>query len=399
MKEYKINECITLKLESKTTVIYINNSRFIQCKKLVLDIPINDILSFETINSIDEVAERLKKSVGPRGREVNIPPEDEFWGHCSNIQAWVENNYNTDLLHTDLSFPLLRELAKIGDSVAKEVLKEEILHRLMNGQDNAIIFLLDNDYLEYFTKEEISFIYKENSAKFESSRLLFAFTRALAVQKIPDMKHNYKELVKEKLLKKIKDSNDELIDFCHYLVAMEKKELIDIFEQFKLSKSANESEKFRVLDILMQELQFDYSGVINFKMSEVAKILLVKSEQTPFLDIVTHSDYPYIQLDFAADEVHRRYWRAELYFDFLEGHAYSIELDYNRFNEKAFYVNLSSLKNFSKLEVLNLLFWDNYDFSLVRQTLSQLKPIKLIQIYEYFKDPPNFIQMGPEDLK
>ena len=60
MKEYKINEHITLKLEGKTTVIYIKNLRFIHCKKLVLDVLINDIPSLETVKSIDVIAERLK---------------------------------------------------------------------------------------------------------------------------------------------------------------------------------------------------------------------------------------------------------------------------------------------------------------------------------------------------
>lgn len=420
MKEYKINDYITLKLEGKSTVIYIKNSRFIQCKKLVLDVPIADTPSLETAESIDEVAKRLKKS---KGRRTNIPPEDEFWGHCSNIQAWVESNYNTDLLHTSLSFPLLRKLVEKGDSIAKEVFKEEILHRLINGEDTAIIFLLDKDYLEYFTKEEISTIYKENISKFESSKLSLAFLRALVIQKIPEVKHRFKELVKDHLFHKIKALNGGPSYFCHFLAALEKEELIDVFEQYKLLPETKESDKFHVLDDFMGDLQFLYSGSINFGLPEVAKILLVKSEQRPFLDIVKASNYPYIQENFASDEVRRRHWQNKLYFFMFRGHIDSIELVLDLFskkkfyrnlrrlrsfkrvnlrnalvNERLFYENLSRLKNFTKLEQVNLLCWSKYDTNLVKQRLSEIKSLTLVQIYEFFKDPPNFIQLSADEI-
>ena len=388
MKEYKINDYIILKLEDDSTVIYINNSRFIQCKKLVLDVSIDDIPSLGTAESMDDVAKRLKKSIG---RKTNITPEDEFWGHCSNIQAWVEYNYNTDLLHTSLSFPLLRELVRNGDPIAKEVLKDEILHRLILGEETATIFLLDNDYLEYFTKEEISTIYKENLLKFQSPKFLLPLLRAMVVMEIPDVQNDYKKIVKETLIRKYKASEGVLIGLCHYLVALEKKELIDVFEQFRRLKNFTEGEKFRVLDILMHGLQFDYGGVINFRLSDVAKILLVDNEQNPFLDIVNTSDYPYIQEDFSSDEVRQRSWEDKLYFETFRGHVDSIEIDLDRFNEKVFYRKISNLKNFLKLEVVNLLCWSKYDSALVKQALTRTKSIKLIQIYDFFKDPPNFV--------
>lgn len=394
MKEYKINELITLKLEGKSTVIYVKNSRFIQCKNLILSILIDDIPALEDIKSIDETTEKYEKTLNAKTR--NIPPEAEFWGHCSNLQVWAENGYNTDLLSTDLSFPLLRELVKNGDYIAKEVMKEEILHRLKNGTDKAIIFLLDNDFLQYFTQEEISVIYDENLSKFQSSNFALPFLRAMVMQKIPSVKKDYKNLVRENLFKKINASDKELINFCHYLVALKKKDLINVFEQLRQLKDTTEEQKFRLLDILIRELQFDYGGVIRFNLSDIAKVLLVENEQNYFLEIANSSPYPYTQLDFASDEVRRRHWENKLYFETYRGHIYSIEIELSRFNEEKFYKNLKDLKNFSKIELVNLLCWKKYNSSLVKQTLLHTKSIKLIQIYEFFKLPPNLLEISPD---
>ena len=37
---------------------------------------------------------------------VDITPKQEFWAHCSNLQTWNENYYDTRLIHTNLAFPL-----------------------------------------------------------------------------------------------------------------------------------------------------------------------------------------------------------------------------------------------------------------------------------------------------
>lgn len=106
-KEFKVNEYITLKLEDDTTIIYVNNERFNQCKYLLLEIPVKEIDSFDEIESVDEAAEKLNhqlETTSDTPQEFNIAPEVEFWGHCSNLQVWKENNYNTRLLHSNLAF-------------------------------------------------------------------------------------------------------------------------------------------------------------------------------------------------------------------------------------------------------------------------------------------------------
>ncbi|KKL03829.1 hypothetical protein LCGC14_2622200 [marine sediment metagenome] len=83
MREFIINDYITLRLEDNKTVIYVNNEVFSQCKYLLLNIPIENIEEFEDINSIDETIEVLDHRLENRGIMSNqISPETEFWGHC-----------------------------------------------------------------------------------------------------------------------------------------------------------------------------------------------------------------------------------------------------------------------------------------------------------------------------
>lgn len=156
--KFIINKFLTIKLEGKKSNIYVKNKRFRQCKFLLIDIPINDISSFDAIESIDAAAERLDHSLEPRHNRnylvFEIPPEVEFWGHCSNLQVWAENGYNSKLLHMSLAFPLLKELVKVGDLQANRVLKEEIAQRYNNGIETVRTFLRSMDYLDYLSVEE-----------------------------------------------------------------------------------------------------------------------------------------------------------------------------------------------------------------------------------------------------
>lgn len=63
MLEFRINDLITLKLENGQTNIYLDNNLFRQCKFLFLEIPVENISSFDELDSINKVAERLDKSM------------------------------------------------------------------------------------------------------------------------------------------------------------------------------------------------------------------------------------------------------------------------------------------------------------------------------------------------
>jgi len=153
---FKINDFLTLKLEGGRTIIYVKNQPFRQCMYLLLDISINQVEKYDEIRSIDEAAVKLSRKMERNHRLV--PPETEFWGHCSNIQAWVDNDYDTRILHRNLAFPLLKALSDAGDIIARRKFKEEIAMRYATGHPTVVRFLTQNGYLHYLTEDEFESI-------------------------------------------------------------------------------------------------------------------------------------------------------------------------------------------------------------------------------------------------
>lgn len=165
-----INRYITIKLVNRRTYIYVNGRRFIQCIRLILNIPKRDVPLYDEIDSIDEAAKLYSTHVfqnrmvrGPMAAPVpnqmhDITPEQEFWGHSSNIQAWIEHSYDTRILMSNISFPLLRELAKAGDPTASKVFKEEIALRLESGYPSVVQYLINQGYLGHFNTFEFKTI-------------------------------------------------------------------------------------------------------------------------------------------------------------------------------------------------------------------------------------------------
>jgi len=156
--EYKINEFLTLKLENGKTVIYVKGKKFIQCKYLLIEIPKETLEDYDDITSIDDVSETLGHSLEKNINFIHLKPEIEFWGHSSNLQAWSENFYDTNLLHSNLSFPLLKRLTDVGDPIAKRVFKDEIAERLTKVSTNVSRYLIQENYLEYFDDEELGLL-------------------------------------------------------------------------------------------------------------------------------------------------------------------------------------------------------------------------------------------------
>jgi len=159
LRKFKINDYLSLQLnEDGNTIIFVARKPFRHCKYLLINIPVEEISNFDEIESIDEAAEKLDKSLEPlRERKefkYNIPSDTEFWGHCSNLQVWYENEYNTRLLHANLAFPLLRELSRAGDLQAKKIFKEEIVERYNNGVESVREYLRSMKYLDYLSIEE-----------------------------------------------------------------------------------------------------------------------------------------------------------------------------------------------------------------------------------------------------
>jgi len=142
---------VDLRLIDNKTQIYINDKPFIHCTHLLINIPIKSIKSYEEVKSIDEVIELYKST---EKFQSIISPEEEFMGHCSNIQAFFESGLNTDILHTNIAFPLLKKLVELDFEPARKVFKEEIAIRFNNGTKSSRYFLISEGYLDYLNEEE-----------------------------------------------------------------------------------------------------------------------------------------------------------------------------------------------------------------------------------------------------
>ena len=176
--EFGVNEFITLKLIQGETQIYVNGEKFDQCHYVLLVNPHKDEQQFE-IESIDEAQavykNDLETEVTPE--DLGITKEQEFWAHASNLQAWAENNYDSRLLHSNLAFPLLKKLTKVGDVNAKRVFKDEIAQRFASGYIPVMAYLFKEKYLDNLTSEEFSTLLEEvNYSKLEISKLLINFS-------------------------------------------------------------------------------------------------------------------------------------------------------------------------------------------------------------------------------
>ena len=116
----------------------------------MLNLPTSD-KNIQEIDNIDDAAKQYSQEM--EHNHSLITPEEEFLGHCSNIQAWYENDYDLRIIHTNLGLPMLRELVKHGDKTALISFKEQIIERIREGGYNALITFKED--LKYFNKEEL----------------------------------------------------------------------------------------------------------------------------------------------------------------------------------------------------------------------------------------------------
>ena len=143
--EFRVNPYLSLRLEDGITYTYVDGKRFLHCKRLILNIPLDDVEGQQEINSIDDAAWKYSAWMdgGPyydkhEGAPWQIDPETEFWAHCSNLQAWYEHGYDTRLLESTLAFQLLRKMADAGDRTAARVYDAEVLERLHIANYNTL---------------------------------------------------------------------------------------------------------------------------------------------------------------------------------------------------------------------------------------------------------------------
>lgn len=165
--KFQINKYLSVRLEENNDInIYIDRTLFRQCKYLLLkNLTLDQISDFIVdFKSVDEEAEKLNHLLEVPDNGHEIPPETEFWAHCSNLQVWEENDYDTRLLHSNLSFPLLKRLAEVGDERAQVRFKDELAKTLFLGNVKTVYYLILNGYLNFLDNNELQTIFLDSNA-------------------------------------------------------------------------------------------------------------------------------------------------------------------------------------------------------------------------------------------
>lgn len=143
--EFKVNDYITLKLKRADggcnnihwdTVLYLGGEENYY--------HLNTIINPLQTDSDEDFAPRVK-----------------FRDHCSEIQAWAEKDYDTRLLRIELAFTFLKYLVKIGDPIAKNVFKNEIIKRFLSGDPSVMRYLTSNSFIYQLNEEDRKYIIKE----------------------------------------------------------------------------------------------------------------------------------------------------------------------------------------------------------------------------------------------
>ncbi len=149
---FELNKYLSVQFRSRNTVIYVRKEPFIACKYLFMNAP--SIESAKFFDSIDQMSESLNGQLEREitREEVGLSPEDEFWGHCSNLQVWVENDYDTCLLHRNLAFPLLKKLTTVGDAKAKKIFSKEVAKRFKSRSPTVQKFLVLENHMAHLRR-------------------------------------------------------------------------------------------------------------------------------------------------------------------------------------------------------------------------------------------------------
>ncbi|MHA1763974.1 MAG: hypothetical protein ACTSYC_09510, partial [Promethearchaeota archaeon] len=171
IKDKRGKEVLTVKLIDGKSRIFIDDEELMVCSFVPLAIPEKELPKFKDMESINDIIDHLDHSIEYYGSEaweglsVEEREELDFFVNCSNLQAWVEHDYNTRLLDYRLSFPILKKLAEKGDWYARVRFKEELIERFRKGSKEVKEFIVESyDLLEELGEEFYS-MYEPNTAE------------------------------------------------------------------------------------------------------------------------------------------------------------------------------------------------------------------------------------------
>lgn len=259
-KIFKINDLVDLRLINKKTYIYINDKRYVQCFNLLLN-PGGKVSTQQyPIKNMDEASQVFGGSYSQSF--IKISPEETFMAHCSNIQAFFEHGLNTDLLHSNVAFPLLKKLVNIGYRPAVAAFKKEIIKRYNEGTWRSRTFLKSEGYLKYLDRSEKKLLKKDKKT----------------IQFPGYKRHNIPETVP--VLKRIEKINrilkGRITRLRVYEFIAQKNEFKEVRKKFPLNSLLNSDNILLFADPLRDKAWIWHGGKTTKKMKHISKKMASK---------------------------------------------------------------------------------------------------------------------------
>ena len=139
--KFKLNDYITIYLENNILLIYIQGEKFQELEYSLL----NKILNASR-SQIEEL--NIQSIIVDNNNKIDSNNEN-FVNFMIILKFWIKNNYDTEILVYDFSFPLLKKLVEVGDPLAKKVFINEILKNLWGADPLVVKYLFNEKYDKY----------------------------------------------------------------------------------------------------------------------------------------------------------------------------------------------------------------------------------------------------------
>ncbi len=130
-KLFKINDRIDVVLEEDKIKIFVTGEEFMICKGIAIQISYGELDEMRDFSSIDDLVSNYYEIIEKNGNvnEQQITLETEFFVHCSNLQVWAENGYDTRLDVDDL---IIYGNAEIISEKPELIIKPKLILQIKN---------------------------------------------------------------------------------------------------------------------------------------------------------------------------------------------------------------------------------------------------------------------------
>ncbi|MBD3214815.1 MAG: hypothetical protein GF311_19545 [Candidatus Lokiarchaeota archaeon] len=357
IKEFRINQYLKVVLSEICIDIRFNERDFLNCYYIPINLDITGITPLDEVPAVNEYEGFLQfeRDFAEKHNNVplsvfhenfnTVPKEDIFWAQCSTFQVWEENDYNSNLLPNSIAFPLLRKLAELGDEKALKVFEEEIIKRLESNHLPTIYYLLEGNYLEFLSKENL---------EIQLNRLL----RILDFEKLKNLKLDKKIRILENIISQGKGE---------YVHNFYKSEIIESFKKGKVKE---------IIDILW-DVEENYLNIIICK-DDIEEVF-----SNFDYDIITQEPYQTIEsllnilriLGFNDSEIFKKIATKALE---IEHQDFVIEYLINEGS-----LNVISKEHLSSLNIKRLSF-EGTELPKIPEELSYLESLEELDFYECY---------------